>query len=182
MNFAFETDRLVLRILSPTPESAETALDFYRRNRFVFERYEPERPCGFYTTEYQKSLLAYELNLAVQNKSFRFWVFAKNNTSYAIGNICFYNIIPQMYDRCETGYKFDPHYWHRGYAKEAMELGIFMMFHELNLRRMEAYVMPENTASIRLLQNLGFEYEGTCRQYICIHGRPEDLLLFSYIR
>ena len=63
-----------------------------------------------------------------------------------------------------------------------MELGITLMFYEVGLHRIEAYAMKDNTASIRLLDSLGFQYEGTCRQYARIRGRWEDHLLYSYIR
>jgi len=63
-----------------------------------------------------------------------------------------------------------------------MEFGISLILDEAKFHRIEAYVMKENTASIRLLENLDFQYEGTCRQYARIRGRWEDHLLYSRIR
>jgi ribosomal-protein-alanine N-acetyltransferase len=34
--------------------------------------------------------------------------------------------------------------------------------------------MPGNTGSIKLLEKLGFVYEGTARQYLFINGKWED--------
>lgn len=87
-----------------------------------------------------------------------------------------------IYDRCETGYKFDRRYWHKGFAKEAMSLGISLMYEELCLHRIEAYVMEENKASVRLLRSLGFQYEGICRQSIRIQNDWKDHMLFARIR
>lgn len=182
MKFKYETRRLSLKLLKPSAKYARQALDFYNRNRAVFERYEALRPKDFYTEGYQKAMLEHDYNLAIHSKCFRFWVFTKNDLARIIGSICFYDIIQPVYGRCETGYKFDERYWHRGLAKEAMELGITLMFYEVGLHRIEAYAMKDNTASIRLLDSLGFQYEGTCRQYARIRGRWEDHLLYSLIR
>lgn len=182
MNFEQETERLILKVLPPSWRSAEAVLDFYRKNRAVFERYEAARPANFYTRDHQKSVLTHEYNLAIENKCIRFWAYEKNNASRIIGTVCFYNITRSIYDRCETGYKFDQRFWHKGYAREAVETGISLMFGELGLHRVEAYVMEENTPSLRLLMELGFQYEGVCRQFARIRGSWEDHMLFARIR
>ena len=182
MKFQYETQHLGLTLLNPSVKNARQVLDFYNRNRSVFEPYEAARPANFYTEGYQKAMLEFDYNQTIQNKSLRFWIYLSQNPSRIIGTICFYDIVRPIYNRCETGYKFDQRYWHRGYAKEAMELGISLIFQEIGLHRIEAYVMKKNTASVRLLKSLEFQYEGTCRQYACIRGRWEDHLLFSRIR
>lgn len=182
MNFQYETRRLGLTLLKPSDINARQVLEFYNKNRFAFERYESVRPVDFYTEDYQKAMLEFEYNQAIHSKSLRFWVYLKCDPARMIGTISFFNVIRPVYNRCETGYKFDQRYWNHGYAKEAMTLGISLMFEEAGLHRIEAYVMEENTASIRLLESLGFQYEGTCRQYARIRGRWEDHLLFSHIR
>lgn len=182
MNFEQETERLILKILPPSLESAEAVLDFYNQNRTVFERYEAARPANFYTRDHQKSILTHEYNLALKQKCIRFWVYEKKDTARAIGTICFYNIVRSIYDRCETGYKFDQRFWNKGYAREAMASGISLMFDELSLHRIEAYVMEENAPSIRLLKALGFQYEGICRQSARIRGNWEDHARFARIR
>ncbi len=182
MNFNYETPRLILKILKPSEQAALQTLDFYYKNRTLFERYEAARSADFYTREHQSLILTKEYNLAVRKKCIRFWVYEKANPEQIAGTVCFYNITHLMYDRCETGYKFDPVHWRKGYAREAMELGISLMFQELNLHRIEAYVMEDNAASIRLLKNLGFQYEGTLRKSIRICGNWEDHMLFARLR
>lgn len=182
MNFRHETERLILKALPPSSEFAEAVLDFYSKNRAVFEQYEAARPSNFYTKEHQKSILTREYNLALEKKSVRFWAFEKANERRPVGTVCFYNIARSVYDRCETGYKFDRRFWGRGYAKEAMTAGIFLMFGQMGLHRVEAYVMEENLPSVRLLKSLGFQYEGICRQYAKIRGNWEDCVRFAKIR
>lgn len=182
MKFKYYTDRLTLKLLKPDLLAAKRALDFYDKNRIVFEQYEAMRPVDFYTERFQKNMISEEFNLALQQKAFRFWVCEKDRPQAFIGTVCFYNIIHSIYDRCEVGYKFDYRYWHHGYARETMAFAIPLLFEELNLHRMEAYVMPENAASIRLLKDSGFQCEGVCRQAIRIQDKWEDHLLFSRIK
>ena len=64
MLFEYETQRLLLKIIKP--EYGSSVLDFYLRDKALFERYEPDRMPGFYTTDYQKKALYIEFNKAIE--------------------------------------------------------------------------------------------------------------------
>ena len=49
------------------------------------------------------------------------------------------------------------------------------------LNRIEALVMSGNEASYRLLGKLGFQKEGTLRQYEVVKGRFVDMEMFSIL-
>ena len=180
MKFIYETDRLILRLLGE--EEAPAVLQFYRKNRAVFEPYEAIHPEQFYTESYQRTLLNCELSLTLKHSLIRFYVFRKENPDEIIGTVCFRNIDRSTYYSCEVGYRFSPAYWHKGYAREALAFGIQLMFEEFHLHRIEAAVMPGNTASIRLLESLGFQQEGVAREYALIQGKWEDHIRFALIR
>ena len=55
-------------------------------------------------------------------------------------------------------------------------------FDSLHLNRVEAACLPNNTASIRLLEKVGFAREGYARRYLCIDGRWQDHLLYGLVR
>ena len=55
-------------------------------------------------------------------------------------------------------------------------------FQDLALHRVEAACLPNNTASIRLLEKVGFAREGYARRYLCIDGRWQDHLLYGLVR
>lgn len=179
MDLIYETDRLILRVLKAS--DAPAVLDFQLRNKDLFERYEPARPENFYTIEHQKILLNCEYNLTVKLSAVRFYVFLKEQPDIIIGTICFRNMLHSIYSSCETGYKFDEQYHRRGYAFEAMTEGIRIVFDELKLHRIAANVMPENHASIRLLESLGFEQEGVVRDYARIQNEWADHIRYSLI-
>lgn len=175
----YETERLILRVL--TPDYSKDVCKFLSKNRKQFEKYEPILPANYYTPDHQHTILSCELKLALQTKNIRYYAFLKENPEQIIGTVCLHNIATTAYSSCEIGYKFDSDYQHKGYAREAVSMAIAVAFAALNLHRIYARVMPENTASVRLLKDLLFEEEGLERECIKICGKWEDHLRFSLI-
>jgi len=70
----------------------------------------------------------------------------------------------------------------QGIAKEAALAVIAYGFEELSLNRIEALVLPANTASHQLLERLGFQREGLLRQYEKTRGQFDDLYMYSILR
>lgn len=180
MKFSYETDRLLLKILDGT--NANDVLRFYLSNRELFERCEALRPDNFYTEQFQRRVLNHEFNMCIKQIGVRFWIYEKTDSSHVIGTVCFRNIIRHVYQSCEVGYKFDQLFWHHGYACEALQKSIEIAFEDMNLHRITAYIMPDNTASIRLVERAGFSFEGIARKSALIRGAWEDHAIYSIIR
>ncbi len=72
------------------------------------------------------------------------------------------------------GYSLDQEHNGKGYTTEAAKLVVKYAFETLNLHRIEAGVMPDNIASIRVLEKAGFHKEGIARKNVKINGRLED--------
>jgi len=70
----------------------------------------------------------------------------------------------------EIGYELGKEYWGFGYMQETLQALIEYGFQCMNLNRIEAYVMVENTVSLNLLNKLGFKREGILRE----HGYYKD--------
>ena len=70
-------------------------------------------------------------------------------------------------------YLFEP-FTGRGYMSEALALVLARAFRKYRLHRVEANIQPDNTASIRLVQRLGFRLEGVSPRYLKIGGRWRD--------
>lgn len=179
MNTIYETGRLVLRLLGPG--AAQQVLEFQLRNQSLFERYEPTRPDNFYTLAHQQAILKCEQKLAISLSTVRFYVFLKENPHMIIGTVCLRDIVRMPYFCCEIGYKFDCAYHHMGYASETVDAAVDIAFRDLQLHRIFARVVPDNTASIRLLLNLSFTEEGLERDCILIQGKWTDHLRFARI-
>lgn len=179
MNTEYQTKRLILKLL--TPDYLREVLNFQIRNKDVFEKYEPTRPEDFYTFAYQHSVLKCEYKLALKLSTVRFYAFKKEDPRTIVGTVCLHDITRGAYSCCEIGYKFDTAYWHQGYAHEAVEQVISIAFSDLNLHRVFARVIPENTPSIHLLQKLNFVEEGLEQGSIQIQGHWADHLRFALL-
>jgi ribosomal-protein-alanine N-acetyltransferase len=62
--------------------------------------------------------------------------------------------------RLELGWILAPRHHGKGYAREATAAVIRYCLDTLDAHRIEAMIVPENTASIRLAESLGFRLEG----------------------
>ena len=63
----------------------------------------------------------------------------------------------------------------------AVALATDHCFQALGLHRMEICIRPENTKSLRVVQKLGFRYEGLKRRYIHINGDWRDHFCFALV-
>jgi ribosomal-protein-alanine N-acetyltransferase len=180
MNLEYTTNRLILRVLDAS--AAKEVLTFFDRNRDVFEPYEPLKPQNFYTLSYQRSMLHCETQLFSKLQLVRFWVFTKENPHQIIGTVSFQDFKKGAFQSCQTGYRFDAQFWNHGYAAEALSFCAQLMFRELSVHRIFAYVMPENAPSIRLLTKLHFQQEGLLRRCINICGEWTDHYYFSLLK
>jgi RimJ/RimL family protein N-acetyltransferase len=70
----------------------------------------------------------------------------------------------------------------RGLASRAVGMVARWAVTGAGLRRVEAFVEPENVASQRVLEKNGFEYEGHLRSYLAFPSRRADALIYSLLR
>lgn len=81
----------------------------------------------------------------------------------------------------DIAYYFAPECWGRGYATEAVAEATRFGFDALRLHRIQATVMPENTASLRVLEKAGYVREGLMRK--ALMGREfHDTVLLAAVR
>jgi RimJ/RimL family protein N-acetyltransferase len=72
------------------------------------------------------------------------------------------------------GYSIHPAYQGRGYATEAAGALIDRLFDRLHVHRVAATLDPENLASARVLERLGFRYEGRALKAAYVRGEWGD--------
>ena len=70
----------------------------------------------------------------------------------------------------------------QGFATAAVRAACAYAFGRLALERIEASCLPENDASIRVLEKAGFRREGLARAYLEIDGRRRDHALYARLR
>ena len=81
-----------------------------------------------------------------------------------------------------TGYWIGQAYARHGYMKEAIEAVVHYAFRTLDISRIEAGCLPENTPSRRLLEQCGYKYEGVAQSYLQINGRWRNHVLYANLR
>jgi ribosomal-protein-alanine N-acetyltransferase len=92
------------------------------------------------------------------------WGIARKGEREIIGS-CGYYGFHTWHMRASIGYELARSSWRQGIMTEALEAIIDLGFSEMNLNRIDAVVMPENSASIKLLEKLGFRNEGLLKEY-----------------
>jgi RimJ/RimL family protein N-acetyltransferase len=86
-----------------------------------------------------------------------------------IGHIYFTQMEPKDHLTWEIGYIFNPKYQQKGYASEAAAALVKYGFDNYKIHRVMARCSPENPASWKLLESIGFKREGYFKKYGCIH-------------
>ncbi len=70
----------------------------------------------------------------------------------------------------------------KGVTTTAVAMATDYCFSELGLHRMEICIRPENASSLRIVDKLGFRYEGLRRRYIHINGDWRDHYAYALVR
>jgi len=86
------------------------------------------------------------------------------------------------HSRGELGYVLSREHWGRGLMPEAVRRVIRFCFEQMDLNRVEARCIAENTASARVMEKAGMSHEGTLREREYIKGAYEDMKMYSILR
>ncbi|GLI25012.1 MULTISPECIES: GNAT family N-acetyltransferase [Xanthobacter] len=99
-----------------------------------------------------------------------------------VGGLTLSNVRRGVCQAASLGYWMGAPYAGQGYMRAAVTALLPVAHDVLHLRRVEAACMPNNQASIRLLESCGFTREGYSREYLCINGTWEDHILFARLK
>lgn len=80
------------------------------------------------------------------------------------------------------GYWIGAPHARQGYMTEAIRAVVHHAFTVLDLSRIEAACLPENTASRGVLERAGFKYEGVAQSYLQINARWRNHVLYAALR
>lgn len=179
MQTRYETNRLILSVCNE--KAAPPICDFYNRNFAEFSKYEPLYPSAK-TISYHRKNLAAEYESFSKGTFIRFYMFEKINPMKVIGTLSYRDIKKDCYECCTIGYKMDKDMRRRGFMREAILCGDWVMFNILGLNRIEATIQPNNIPSMNLLASMGYRNEGLLREKIRIEGEFKDHFLYSLLK
>lgn len=164
-----------------TPSDAKALAKLLADNKFFWSTYEPLHRDEFYTEETQYNKILESLQLLQNNREFSFGIFDRDSHQL-IGHISLYSVKRLPYSSCFVGYSMDERFAGRGIATEAVRLVLEFGFQTLNIHRIEAYVAPQNLASVRVLEKSGFVREGLLRQLLFINGVWVDHYMYAILQ
>jgi len=96
-----------------------------------------------------------------KNHGFGMWLLTKQSNHSVVGYggfRYFENEQPEFANQIELGYIIDAPFWGCGYASEAVCAFIQAGFHQFNMKRILATILPENIASQKIAEKAGLKH------------------------
>ena len=111
-----------------------------------------------------------------------YWCVCKKDTGVIVG-ICALRDYSQNHKTIEILYALLPGYWGKGIASEIIPEVVAFGFSSFDLNRIHATTEPRNTASTKVLLNIGFKLEGRLRENWIYPGEaPTDTNVLGLIK
>ncbi len=111
--------------------------------------------------------------------SFIFYVTPVHDDNTIIGRVALTGVTRGAFQNAYLGYFIDVEHQRKGLMTEAVVLATRFAFEDASLHRVQAAVMPNNDASLRVIEKAGFRREGVAERYLQIAGRWETHVLFA---
>lgn len=165
----YETERLFLREFNPAI-------------RERLEKKGEKEMSSFFGSNNYLELLSFQDQfldsfIDTHRQTFRHWLLVSKEEDRVIGDCGFHRWV-KIHQWAEVGYGLRSSSDHsQGLMTEAMRKVVDIGFREMGLKRIEAFVETENTASLKVIHKLGFRAEGRHRAR---HEQgKKDLIAFS---
>jgi [ribosomal protein S5]-alanine N-acetyltransferase len=150
-------------------------------SRSFLQPWEPTWPSDDLTSDaFRRRILRYSREID-RDESYPFFIF-RTSDSALLGGLNFTNIRRGAASMASLGYWMGKAHAGQGHLTAALSLMLPVAFASLKIRRIEAACLPDNKASLRVLEKVGFVQEGYARDYLAIDGVWRDHLLFARIR
>ena len=131
-----------------------------------------------YTEQDGKDFISAMLS-ADENETFAFAIMVDDKVVGSIGIFRQGNIHSQT---AELGYYIAEEYWGKGIMTEVVKQICEYVFGDSDIIRIYAEPFAYNIASCRVLEKVGFQYEGTLRSNAVKNGKVIDMKMYSLIK
>lgn len=121
-------------------------------------------------------------SLLEQARSYQALPFALEVDGRIVGQLTVSGMAYGALSSATLGYWVVPQVAGRGLMPRAVALATDYCFERIGLHRMEICIRPENRPSLRVVEKLGFRYEGLRRRYIHIDGDWRDHVCFAVVK
>ena len=114
------------------------------------------------------------------SKNIRLAVCLKENSQY-IGNVSITDVNTANISGTSNILIGDHSCWRRGIGAEAYKLLLDYAFNERGFHRIEAHVLEDNIASLKMHQKCGYKIEGTLRESVFKNGHWQNQVVLSIL-
>jgi ribosomal-protein-alanine N-acetyltransferase len=171
-------NKIFLRAPSPADYGPWAELRFQSR-RFLAP-WEPVWPSDELTRlGFRRRLRRHQREIR-DGTGYPFFVFLADEPTI-VGGITLSHVQRGVTQSAALGYWMGERFARKGLMTDAVRTILSYAFDTLRLHRIEAACLPNNSASIGLLENTGFSREGYARSFLCIDGRWQDHLLYAIV-
>lgn len=160
------------------PRDARTLQRELLNNRAWLQQWEATVPNGIASFDMRVSIR----RLLQQYKDGGGYPFVMEYEGEVTGQLNVWGVARGSLNSATIGYWVSERFAGKGITPTAVALATDAAFGELGLHRMEICIRPENVASLRVVEKLGFRYEGRRRRYIHIDGDWRDHYAFALTR
>ncbi|MEM8839630.1 MAG: GNAT family protein [Pseudomonadota bacterium] len=172
-----ETDRTVLE--APQMAHYEDWAHLRDQSRDFLVPWEPTWPSDDLTRNaFRRRVKRYQRG--EHSNGLAFMIVSKQSGAL-LGGITVSRMLRGVAQSCAIGYWIGEPYARQGFMSEAVRGLLPEIFDELGFHRVEAACLPKNTASMGLLEKVGFKREGYAREYLKINGSWQDHVLYAML-
>ena len=169
-----------VELRTPRYSDYEQWRDLREGSKAFLELWEPKRGNDFFKRNAFNSRVKWAKKSAKTDQAYQFFIFDKFQT--LLGSITIDNIRKGPSNAATLGYWLGKQHTGKGFMGEAVLHIIDFSFNRLTISRLEAATLPENKSSRRLLEKVGFKYEGVGQSYLQINGRWRNHVLYGMLR
>jgi [ribosomal protein S5]-alanine N-acetyltransferase len=170
-----------LRLRLPTRHDFEAWADLRGRSQAFLQPWEPVWPADDLTkAAFVRRIERYQYEMR-EDIAYPFLLVDRASDAI-LGGLTLANVRRRAAMSATLGYWMGAPYAGKGLMSHAVPALCRHGFSLLGLQRIEAACLPENEASIRVLEKAGFRREGFARGYLSIAGTRRDHLLFALLK
>jgi len=150
------------------------------RSRDFLAPWEPTWPADDLTRASFRRRLRRHSEEIDRDEAYPFFLFRQADDAL-IGGLTLGQVRRGVAQAATLGYWMGEPHAGKGYMSRAVRAAIGFAFATLRLHRVEAACLPHNSASVQLLEGVGFVKGGYARAYLRINGLWQDHLLFALV-
>jgi len=134
----------------------------------------------FPTLEATKEQMEWYNDLKKQNTGIWWGVYDKKDNQFCGAGG--FNDLDKKHKKAEIGFWLLKEFWGKGIMKEVMPKLFEQGFRELDLNRIEGYVVNQNSKCKNALEKINFTYEGTMREWEVKNGETINIDIYSILK